>query len=65
MTKKPTLSQKIAAWKQAKDIVLDDLKADVGAAPSYWTTHRALLALLSTEAGRIAVLMAPWSVEEE
>ena len=62
---KPTLTDKVAAWKAAKDIVLDELRADVAKSQSWWNTHAALAALLATEAGRIAVLMAPWNAEEE
>lgn len=65
MKRKPTLFEKVAAWKQAKDIVLDELRADVGRQPSFYQTHTALGALLATEAGRIAALMAPWNAEEE
>jgi len=67
--KKPTLADKIAAWKQAKDIVLDELLHDRVArlagvnvmAGSLLASDTALIA----EASRTAVLMAPWSVEED
>jgi hypothetical protein len=71
---KPTLTDKIAAWKSAKDIVLDELLADAGRTSrgvridGLQVGHADLLAhftALISEASRTAALMAPWNAEED
>lgn len=63
--RKPTLDEKIAAWKAAKDIVLDELWADIRSAVRADMLPDEAAVVLVAEASRTAALMAPWNVEED
>lgn len=63
--RKPTLNEKIAAWKSAKDIVLDELITELGRRAGPGRLSPSDSVALVAEASRTAALMAPWNSEEE
>lgn len=64
MKKKPTLADKIAAWKSAYDIVREELQIDY-VAGSRRAPEGEARASLYASAALAAALMAPWNVEED
>ena len=62
--KKPTLTDKVAAWKAAYDIVRQELQGDY-VAGNRAAPEGVARAVLYGTAAKVAALMAPWNVEED